>query len=112
MAVVFKVVAFVAVRMKSVPAEEAPFNVTTPVAESVMRALVAAFAVILATFVLKALASEVPPIPPFVEVSTRLVALTAPVMLLLSKLFRELRVTVPTGVTALPMAAPTFNVPF
>lgn len=77
-----------------------------------MFALVEAFAVILATLVLKPLANELPPIPPLVEVRTRLVALTAPVMLLLNKLFLELRVTVPTGVTAFPIAAPTFNVPF
>lgn len=106
------VIELAALRVNVVPAEDGPWIVTAPVDVSLMFALVAAFAVKLAMFVLKALATDVPPIPPAVEVKTRLVAFTVPVMLLLSRSFFEARVTVPTGVVELPIAAPTVNVPF
>lgn len=85
--------------------------VTVLPAVSLMLALVAALAVMFATFVLKAFAVEVPPIPPLVDASIRLVALTVPVIFALNRSLNELKVTVPTGVTALPMAACTFRVP-
>lgn len=110
-AVFLNVVAFVATKVKSVPADDAPFIVTVPVALSITDALVAALAVTFATFVANPFARLVPPIPPVVEVRLRFVALTVPVTLLLSRLSCEESVTVPTGVVALPIAAPTFNAP-
>src|SRR5262249_646367 len=76
-AVVCRIDALVATKLKSVPADDAPFIVTGPTAESDIRALVAAFAVTFATLVLNAFAVDVPPIPPAVEVNTKFVALTA-----------------------------------
>lgn len=106
------VIEFVAVNVKVVPAEDGPCMVTVPAAVSLIIALVAALAVIFAMLVLNALAVDVPPIPPLVDASTRLVAFTVPVIFALNKSFLELSVTVPTGVTALPIAAPTVSVPF
>jgi hypothetical protein len=94
-----------------VPALDGPLIVVVPAAVSLMFALVAAFAVIFATFVLNPFANVVPPIPPLVDANTRFVAFTTPVIFALSRLFWELSVTVPTGVTAFPIAAPTVNVP-
>src|SRR5579883_2295390 len=59
-AVVANVVALVATKLKSVPADDAPLIVTVPVAESDMFTLPAALAVMLATAVLKAVAGAVP----------------------------------------------------
>jgi len=64
-----------------------------------------------ATFVENAFAKLVPPIPPDVDVRLKFVASTAPVMLLLSKLSCDVRLTVPTGVVVLPIVAATFNPP-
>ena len=69
-----------------VPALDAPLIVVTPLAVSLIFALVAAFAVMFATFVLNAFASDDPPMPPLVEVRFRFVAYTVPVMLLLNRL--------------------------
>ena len=102
---------FVALNVNVVPADDAPFIVTVPAAVSLISALVAAFAVIFATFVPNAVAKLLPPIPPLVDVRTKLEALTVPVMFALNRLFCELNVTVPTGVVPFPIAAPTSNVP-
>jgi hypothetical protein len=102
---------FVALNVNVVPALEGPLIDTAPGAVSVMSALVAAFAVIFPTFVANPVVKLLPPMPPLVEVRTRFDALTVPVMLLLKRLFCELKVTVPTAVVALPIAAPTSNVP-
>jgi hypothetical protein len=102
---------FVELNVNVVPADDGPLIVTVPAAVSLIFALVAAFAVMFATFVLNPFANVVPPIPPLVDANTRFVAFTAPVMFALNRLFCELRVTVPTGVTAFPIAAPTVNVP-
>jgi len=59
-AVVANVVALVAVKLKSVPADDAPLIVTVPVAESEIFTLPAAFAVMFATDVL----NEVPGVVP------------------------------------------------
>ena len=64
-----------------------------------------------ATLVVNAVARLLPPIPPVVDVRLRFVASTAPVMLLLSKSLCDVRLTVPTGVVVLPIAAPTFRPP-
>ena len=110
-AVVFRFVAFVATKLKSVPADDAPYIVTVPAAVSDIFELVAAFAWIFATFVENAFAKLVPPIPPVVDVRLKFVASTAPVMLLLSKLSCDVKLTVPTGVVVLPIVAATFNPP-
>jgi hypothetical protein len=109
--VFLNVVALVAMKLKSVPADDGPFIVTVPAAPSDMNALVAALAVMFATFVEKAVAKLLPPIPPVVDVKLRFVASTAPVMLLLSRLSCDVRLTVPTGVVVLPIVAPTFSPP-
>jgi hypothetical protein len=101
----------VALIVNVVPALDGPLIVVVPAAVSFMFALVAAFAVILATFVLNPFANVVPPIPPLVDANTRFVAFTVPVMLALNRLFWEVSVTVPTGVTPFPIAAPTFSDP-
>src|SRR6516162_4728256 len=109
--VVFRFVAFVATKLKSVPADDGPYIVTVPAALSDIIALVAAFAWIFATFVLNAFAKPVPPIPPDVDVRLKFVASTAPVMFDWSRFVLELRLTVPTGVVVLPICAPTFSPP-
>ena len=110
-AVVASVLAFVAVKLKSVPADDDPLIVTVPAAPSEINALVAAFAVMFATFVANAVVRLLPPIPPVVDVRLRFVASTAPVILLLSRLLWDVRLTVPTGVVVLPIAAATFKPP-
>ena len=79
--------AFVAVKLKSVPADDGPFIVTVPVAASDIFALPWAFAVMFATFVENGLLDELPSMFPLEEVRFKFVALTVPVILLL---FRSL----------------------
>src|SRR5579883_3332743 len=110
-AVVASVVALLAVKLKSVPADDAPLIVTVPVAVSLIVALVAALAWIFATFVVNAFAKLVPPIPPAVELRLKLVANIVPVMFVFNRLSCEVKVTVPIGVVALPMFAPMFRPP-
>jgi hypothetical protein len=102
---------WLAVIVNVVPADDGPFIVVVPPAISDMFALVAALAVKLPTFVENASLTDDPPIPPLVDVKLKFVAFTVPVMLLLSRSFLELRLTVPTGVVPLPTFAPTVNVP-
>src|SRR5580658_7307111 len=92
-----------AVNVNVVPADDGPLIVATPLAVSLIFALVAAFAVMFPTFVPNALLTVVPPIPPLVEVRFKFSAFTVPVILLLSRSFFELKLTVPTGVVPLPI---------
>lgn len=101
----------VAIKLKSVPADDGPLIVTAPAAPSEINALVAALAVILPTLVANAVVKLLPPIPPAVEFKVNAAAFTAPAMLLLSKLSCEVRLTMPTGVVVLPIEAPMFNPP-
>src|SRR5580658_7769111 len=101
-----------AVNVNVVPALDGPLIVTTPLAVSLIFALVAALAVMFPTFVPNALFTDVPPIPPLVDVKFRFVAYIVPVMLVLNKSFFELRLAVPTAVVLLPIFAPTSSVPF
>ena len=107
---VCSVAAFVAVNVKSVPADDAP-RVTVPAALSVTFALNFALAVTFAAFVWNAVPTPLPSMFPFVEARFSAFVKTVPVMLLLCKSLNDVRLVVPTGVVELPIFAPTFNDP-
>ena len=107
---VCNVEAFVAVNVKSVPADDAP-KVTVPAALSVTFALKFAFAVTVAAFVWNAVPTPLPSIFPFNDVRFNAFVNTVPVMPLLCRSLNDVRLVVPTGVPALPMFAPTNNDP-
>lgn len=108
--VVCKEDAFVAKKLKSVPADDVP-RVTVPLALSEINALPAAFAVTLAALVKNGVTEELPSIFPFVDVRFKVFVNMVPVMLLLCRSLNEIRLVVPTGVVEFPMFAPTSSVP-
>ena len=108
--VVCSVVALVATKVKSVPAEEVP-NDTTPLALSDTNALPAAFAVTFAALVKNGVAVELPLMFPFSDVRFSVLVKTVPVIVLLCKSLNEVRVVVATGVVELPMLPVTDNEP-
>ena len=103
--VVCSVDALVAMKLKSVPADDVP-NETTPLALFEMNALPAAFAVTLAALVKNGVAVELPLMFPLRDVRFRALVKIVPVILALCRSLNAVRLVVPTGVVLFPIFAP------
>jgi hypothetical protein len=110
-AVVANVLAFVATKLKSFFADDAPVIDTVPVAVSDMNALpFAAFAIMFDAAAVKGDAALVPMFP-FADVRLKVWVFNAPVIVLLNRLAFDVKLIWLTGVVVLPIAPPTVNAP-
>ena len=110
-AVICSRLAFVAVKLKSFFADDAPVIDTVPFAVSDTNTLpFPAFAIMFDVAVVNGEAILVPTFP-FNDVSDSVFAFTVPVIWLFNRLLYDVRLTVPTGVVPFPIAPANDNVP-